>query len=95
MPMRKTAISSMGNLYSVSERAKYLSITAPAIRLYDENGVLVNTFYPRSWLKYEYRVPVKQHRFYLEVGDRFGFLNVDTGGYLNFHYLFKVQRAGS
>ena len=67
---------------------------SPAIRLYDENGVLVNTFYPRSWLKYEYRVPVEQHRFYLEVGDRFGFLNVDTGGYLNFHYLFKVQRAG-
>jgi hypothetical protein len=39
-------------------------------------------------------VPKGQHRFYIEVGDRFGHLKVDTGGYLNFHYLFKVQRVG-
>jgi hypothetical protein len=66
----------------------------PAIRLYDEDGVLVNTFTPKSFLRYEYTVPKGQHRFYIEVGDRFGHLKVDTGGYLNFHYLFKVQRVG-
>jgi len=64
----------------------------PAIRLYDENGTLVSTFLPKSFLHYEYTLPKGQHRFYIEVGDRFGYLKVDTGGYLNFHYLFKVQR---
>jgi hypothetical protein len=66
----------------------------PAVRIYDENGVLMTTFTPKSWLRYEYTLPKGQHRFYLEVGDRFGYLRVDTGGYLNFHYLFKVQRSG-
>jgi hypothetical protein len=64
----------------------------PAIRLYDENGVLQATFTPKTFLRYEYTLPRGQHRFYLEVADRFGYLKVDTGGYLNFHYLFKVQR---
>ena len=66
----------------------------PAVRFYDENGVLVSTFTPKTWLRYEYTVPKGQHRFYIEVGDRFGYLRIDTGGYLNFHYLFKVQRNG-
>ena len=66
----------------------------PAIRLYDENGVLVSTFLPRSFLRYDYAVPKGQHRFYFEVGDRFGYLKVDTGGYLSFNYLFKVRRNG-
>ena len=66
----------------------------PAIRLYDENGVLVNTFFPRTYLHYDYTLPKTQHRFYFEVGDRFGYLKVDTGGYLSFNYLFKVKRAG-
>jgi len=67
----------------------------PALRFYDENGVQAATFYPRSWLRYEYKVPQGQHGFYLEVADRFGYLKVDTGGYRNFHYLFKVERGGS
>jgi hypothetical protein len=67
----------------------------PALRLYDESGTLVHTFTPRSWLRFEYTVPKGQHRFYLEVGDRFGHLKVDTGGYLHAHYLFKVRRSGS
>jgi hypothetical protein len=66
----------------------------PAIRFYDENGVLMSTFTPKTWLRYEYTLPKGQHRFYVEVGDRFGYLRIDTGGYLNFHYLFKVQRNG-
>ncbi len=65
---------------------------SPAIRLYDAEGALVHTFHPRSWLRYVYTVPQGQHRFYLEVADRFGHLKVDTGGYLSFHYLLKARR---
>ena len=64
---------------------------SPAIRIYDEKGILVSTFTPNSWLRYRYTLPKGQHRFYLEVGDRFGHLKVDTGGYRTFHYLFRVS----
>lgn len=64
----------------------------PAVRLYDESGALVSEFHPRTWMRYEYTVPKGQHSLYLEVADRFGYLKVDTGGYLNFHYLMRLQR---
>lgn len=67
---------------------------SPAIRLYDEEGVLVSTFQPTSWLRYRYKLPKGQHRFYLEISDRFGHLKVDTGGYRTFHYLFQVTQGG-
>jgi hypothetical protein len=65
---------------------------SPAVRVYDAAGTLLHTFHPKTWLRYRYTLPKGQHRFYMEVSDRFGYLKVDTGGYLNFHYLFKVER---
>ncbi len=65
---------------------------SPAVRVYDAAGTLLHTFHPKTWLRYIYTLPKGQHRFFMEVSDRFGYLKVDTGGYLNFHYLFKVER---
>jgi len=47
-----------------------------------------------TWLRSTYRVPEGQHRFYIEVADRFGYTGGDTGGYLTFPYLMLVERAG-
>lgn len=65
---------------------------SPALRLYDEQGMLVKTLFPTGRLQVRYRLPEGEHRFYLEVGDRFGYLNWESGGYLNYHYLMRVHR---
>ena len=64
----------------------------PALRLYGERGQLVKTFFPRFRLRTTYTVPKGEHRFFIEVADRFGSLSGDTGGYLNFHYLLLAAR---
>lgn len=85
------ALASGEKLTLIWNRVGRTSLT-PAIRIYDANGELAATFTPHTYLRYVYTVPKGQHRFYIEIGDRFGYLKVDTGGYLNFHYLFKVER---
>ena len=64
----------------------------PALRLYGERGQLVKTFFSRIRLRTTYTVPKGEHRFFIEVADRFGSLSGDTGGYLNFHYLLLAAR---
>ena len=68
------------------------TLLSPTIRLYDGNGELVKTYYPRVAFRRTYQLPPDQHRFFVEISDRFGPIPVDTGGYLKFHYLFKVER---
>lgn len=68
------------------------TLLTPAIRLYDGEGELVKTYYPGSAFRLAYQLPPGQRRFYVEISDRFGPIPVDTGGYLKFHYLFKVER---
>jgi hypothetical protein len=43
----------------------------------------------------KYRVPKGQHKVFIEVSDRFSGIRWDSGGYLNYHYLILVERAGS
>lgn len=68
---------------------------APVIRIYDENGAVIRTFRPMTWLEHKIRIPENQHRFYIEISDRYGYLRMDTGGYLNFGYLFKIKRSAT
>jgi len=67
---------------------------SPALRLYDAHGRPVRVYYPHTYTRFTYKLPPGQHEFYLEVADRFGYLKADAGGYLKFHYLFKVLRKG-
>jgi hypothetical protein len=64
----------------------------PALRLFDENGVLARTVYPAGEARFSFSVPAGQTRFFLEVADRFGYLIADAGGYLNCHYLLWLRR---
>jgi hypothetical protein len=66
----------------------------PVIRVYDEKRNAVKTYTPRTYTRFTYRVPEGQHKFYLEVADRYGQLKADTSGYLKFHYLLLVRRQG-
>lgn len=85
------ALNSGEKVTLIWQRASQSKLS-PAVRVYDAEGILRHTFHPKTWLRYRYTIPKGQHGFYLEVSDRFGYLKVDTGGYLNFHYLFKVER---
>jgi len=64
----------------------------PVLRLYDEHGQPVRTVVPRLLSRISYKVPEGQHTFYLEVADRFGFIQGESGGYLKFPYLLTVRR---
>jgi len=66
----------------------------PVIRLYDERRNAVKTYTPRTYIRFTYRVPEGQHKFYLEVADRYGQLKAESSGYLKFHYLLQVRRQG-
>ena len=68
------------------------TLLTPAIRIYDGEGELVKTYYPRLVFRQTYQLPPGQRRFFVEISDRFGPIPVDTGGYLKFHYLFKAER---
>ncbi|MEE8435125.1 MAG: hypothetical protein V3S64_10100 [bacterium] len=68
------------------------TLLTPTIRLYDGDGELVKTYYPRIAFRQTYQLPPGQRRFFVEISDRFGPIPVDTGGYLKFHYLFKAER---
>lgn len=63
----------------------------PAIRIFDKKGKPVKVFYPKVRVHSLYRVPRGQHSLYVEVGDRFGSLKWDSGGYMNYHYLLQVE----
>ncbi|MDH4247544.1 MAG: hypothetical protein OEW39_06985, partial [Deltaproteobacteria bacterium] len=67
----------------------------PIVRIYNEQGTPVQSFYPRSWLSAKVKLPKGEHRFYMEIADRYGHLRMDTGGYLNLGYLFKIVQSGS
>jgi hypothetical protein len=64
----------------------------PVLRLYDEKGLPVRTVVPRLYSRISYKVPEGQHGFYVEVADRFGFIQGESGGYLKFPYLLTVRR---
>jgi len=64
----------------------------PVLRLYDGQGQQVRTIVPRLYSRFTYKVPARQHGFYLEVADRFGFIRGESGGYLKFPYLLLVRR---
>ena len=68
------------------------TLLTPTIRLYDGEGELVKTYYPKIAFRQIYRIPPGQRRFFVEISDRFGSIPVETGGYLKFHYLFKAER---
>lgn len=65
---------------------------SPVIRIYNEKGLPVKIYHPRSWARIKFTIPKGQHRFYVEIADRFGYIKADTGGYRDFNYLFKVNR---
>ena len=66
---------------------------SPALRVFDEAGVLQRTVYPTGTdSKFTVTVPAGHSRFFIEVADRFGYLIADAGGYLNYHYLLWVRR---
>ncbi|HEX9844650.1 MAG TPA: hypothetical protein VGC20_17955, partial [bacterium] len=66
---------------------------SPAVRIYDVQRKRMHTevFSERAALKY--RLPKGETRFFMEVGDRFGVIDGDSGGYLSYHYLFTVRRS--
>jgi hypothetical protein len=64
----------------------------PVLRLYDEKGQPVRTIVPRLYTRISYKVPEGQHGFYVEVADRFGYIQGESGGYLKFPYLLTVRR---
>ena len=68
---------------------------SPVLRLYDEGGILRKTLFLRSEIRHRYTLPAGEHSFYLEAADRFGYLDLDAGGYLNFHYLMWIHREGA
>ena len=68
---------------------------SPVLRIYNENGLPVREVQPTTWARVKYKLPKGQHRFYVEVADRFGYIKADTGGYRTFSYLFKVERNGA
>jgi hypothetical protein len=68
---------------------------SPVIRLLDETGKPVRSYYPRAYTRFNYKVPPGQHGFYLEITDRFGFLKIDGSGYQKFHYLLLVKRQSN
>lgn len=65
---------------------------SPAIRVFDEQGVLQRTVFPAADARFSITVPAGQTRFFIEVADRFGYLITDSGGYLNYHYLLWARR---
>jgi hypothetical protein len=67
----------------------------PVIRVLDETGTPVRSYFPRAYTRFTYRVPKGQHAFYLEVADRFGFLKTDGSGYQKYHYLLLVKRQSN
>ena len=63
------------------------------LRVYDQNQNLLHTAYAtRAALTFSFQVPAGEKVVYLELGDRYGYLKWDSGGYLNFHYLLTVQK---
>lgn len=68
---------------------------SPALRVYDEQGALLQTHFPRSRITFSITVPKGQHGFFLEMGDRYGAMEWESGGYLNTHYLFRVDRPNA
>jgi hypothetical protein len=64
----------------------------PVLRVYDEKGQPVRTFVPRLYSRFTYKIPAGEHTFYLEVADRFGYIQGESGGYLKFPYLLTVRR---
>ena len=67
----------------------------PALRIYDGRGQPIRFYYPRNWVRTKYRVPKGQHKVFIEVSDRFSGIRWDSGGYLSYHYLVLVERAGT
>ncbi|MBI3991713.1 MAG: hypothetical protein HY342_00455 [Candidatus Lambdaproteobacteria bacterium] len=66
---------------------------APTVRIYDVQRQRKTTehFGERAVIKY--RLPKGETRFFMEVGDRFGVIDGDSGGYLSYHYLLTVRRS--
>ncbi len=65
---------------------------SPAIRIFDAQRNLLHTALPQGSTVFKVRLPKDAQRFYLEIGDRFGYVPGDAGGYLNYHYLLAVRR---
>ncbi|MDH4224462.1 MAG: hypothetical protein OEW12_02310, partial [Deltaproteobacteria bacterium] len=72
------------------ERLGQTNLT-PAVRVFDEHQDLSASYAPKKSLEARYTVPAGQSRFFIEVGDRFGYLVGDSGGYLNCHYILLVK----
>ncbi len=47
----------------------------------------------RRAIRQTYKIPAGDDRFYIEMGDRYGYLGSDAGGYLNYHYLLRIHRG--
>lgn len=65
---------------------------SPAIRIFDGQRNLLHIAVPRDSTVFKVRLPKGEQRFFLEIGDRFGYVPGDAGGYLNYHYLLAVRR---
>jgi hypothetical protein len=68
---------------------------SPTLRVYDERGALLQTHFPRNRITFSITVPKGQHGFFLEMGDRYGAMEWESGGYLSTHYLFRVDRPNA
>jgi hypothetical protein len=65
---------------------------SPAIRIFDAQRNLLHMALPKGSTVFKVRLPKGEQRFFLEIGDRFGYVPGDAGGYLNYHYLLAVRR---
>ena len=65
----------------------------PVLRLYDEGGTVVRTILPGSRETFVFQVPTGQHRFFVELADRFGYMRWESGGYQSYHYLMRLREV--
>ncbi len=66
----------------------------PEIRVYDLKRKLILLRRVSDWSRIVFNMPQKARAFYFQIGDRYGYIPGELGGYLRYDYLFKVKHRG-
>ena len=63
----------------------------PALRIYGQGGRLLATYHPGPRINTKIKFPSPQTRVFIEVSDRFGYMEGESGGYLRFAYILRLS----